>query len=62
MSYKDANAKQTQNCRDRFNHFYAPCCLQGTSDGPRWFQDRFINGFVPTGAGADRSESAISVR
>jgi hypothetical protein len=43
MSYKNTGAKQSQDCRDRFDHFYAPCCTTGTSGSPRWFQDRFIN-------------------
>jgi hypothetical protein len=42
MSYKDTNAKQAQDCRDRFNHFDDRVTLQDTSGSPRWFQDRFV--------------------
>jgi hypothetical protein len=44
MSHKDAGAKQTQDDRDRFNHFDAPVLqLLGRSDSPRRFQDRFVS-------------------
>jgi hypothetical protein len=44
MSHKDASAKQTQDYRDRFNHFDAPVLqLLGRLDSPRRFQDRFVS-------------------
>jgi hypothetical protein len=42
MSYKDTNAKQTQNRCDRFHHFDAPCFTSGTSDSRSWFQAGFV--------------------
>jgi hypothetical protein len=42
MSYKDTNAKQTQNRCDRFHHFDAPCFTIGTSNSRSWFRGGFI--------------------
>jgi hypothetical protein len=42
MSYKDTNAKQTQNRCDRFHHFDAPCFTIVTSDSRSWFQAGFV--------------------
>jgi hypothetical protein len=42
MSYKDTNAKQTQNRCDRFHHFDAPCFTIGTSNSRSWFRAGFI--------------------
>jgi hypothetical protein len=42
MSYKDTNAKQTQNRCDRVHHFDAPCFTIGTSDSRSWFQAGFV--------------------
>jgi len=44
MGRKDASAKQTQDYRDRFNHFDAPrVTLLVTLGSPRWFQDCFFS-------------------
>jgi hypothetical protein len=42
MSYKDTNAKQTQNHCDHFHHFDAPCFTIVTSDSRSWFQAGFV--------------------
>jgi hypothetical protein len=42
MSYKDASAEQSQDCRDCFNHFSAPRLSLENIDSRRLFQDRFI--------------------
>jgi hypothetical protein len=66
MSYKDTSAKQTQDYRDRFNHFDAPMLHYRAPlvahAGFKVVSSARRNGFVPTRRRAQSAKKIPSVR